>query len=180
MSSRGTSSRQLCLSELTSCCIKAISHPMRLFLLEVMWNKSCLMQKEMGIEEQRELVLEYGDLLKISLAGLLRDYELETWSGEVKKGKQIFYGPQIAAYCREPWENVNYSSCHDNATLFDQVRYYPSGSKIIAQCGNSSFKLWFWPFLLMYLPNIVYHLGAVLQDLHKRLPCITRKKIHSK
>ena len=75
----------------------------------------------MDDQAQKELLLEYGDLVKFSLAGLLRDYELETWTGELKKGKQMFYGPQIAAYCQQPWENVNYSSCHDGETLFDQV-----------------------------------------------------------
>lgn len=79
------------------------------------------MQTEMKGQEQKELLLEYGDLVKYSLAGLLKDYELETWNGEVKKGKQMFYGPQIAAYNQHPWENVNYSSCHDGETLFDQA-----------------------------------------------------------
>lgn len=80
------------------------------------------LQGEMNEKEQKELVLEYGDLLKVSLAGLLKDFQLETWTGESKSGKQMFYGTQIAAYCQEPWENVNYSSCHDGETLFDQAR----------------------------------------------------------
>lgn len=76
----------------------------------------------MPADQQRDLLLEYGDLLKLSLAGLLRDYELETFTGEVKRGSQMFYGPQIAGYCRAPCENVNYASCHDGETLFDQAR----------------------------------------------------------
>ncbi len=51
----------------------------------------------------------------------MRDYQLEGWEGGVKPGKQYFYGPQVAAYCHQPWENVNYASCHDGETLFDQV-----------------------------------------------------------
>ncbi len=75
----------------------------------------------MDKEQQREVLLDSGDLLKLSLAGLLRDFELLTWKGESKLGKQVFYGPQVAAYCSQPWENVNYASCHDGETLFDQV-----------------------------------------------------------
>lgn len=75
----------------------------------------------MSSEQQTKLLLEYGDLLKISMAGLLKDFELETSDGKVKKGKQMFFGQQAAAYCLEPWENVNYASCHDGETLFDQV-----------------------------------------------------------
>ena len=76
----------------------------------------------MDLGRQREVVLDSGDLLKLSLAGLLREYELEGWEGAMKQGKQFFYGPQVAAYCQQPWENVNYASCHDGETLFDQVR----------------------------------------------------------
>lgn len=75
----------------------------------------------MEAEKQREVLLDSGDLLKLSLAGLLRDYEIQTWKGESKLGKQMFYGPQTAGYCHQPWENVNYASCHDGETLFDQV-----------------------------------------------------------
>ena len=89
----------------------------------------------MDAQQQREQLLDYGDLLKLSLAGLLREFELETWQGARKKGRQIFYGMQSAGYCTQPWENVNYASCHDNQTLFDQVHgcYYASASK---WCSN--------------------------------------------
>lgn len=35
---------------------------------------------------------------------------------------QVLYGAVPAAYTREPWECVNYAACHDNETLYDQVR----------------------------------------------------------
>jgi len=92
----------------------------------------------MDLERQREVVLDSGDLLKLSLAGLLRDYELEGWEGEVKKGKQFFYGPQVAAYCQQPWENVNYASCHDGETLFDQVGKL---RHIHSQCATSVYDI---------------------------------------
>ena len=87
----------------------------------------------MDARQQREQLLDYGDLLKLSLAGLLREYELETWQGARKKGRQIFYGMQPAGYCSQPWENVNYASCHDNQTLFDQVHDF---------CYCSATKSW--------------------------------------
>ena len=81
----------------------------------------------MSSQQQKDLLLEYGDLLKLSMAGLLKDFELETSAGERQKGKQLFFGQQPAAYCVEPWENVNYASCHDGETLFDQVQSQASG-----------------------------------------------------
>ena len=89
------------------------------------------LQKDMDEAQQREVLLDSGDLLKLSLAGLMRDYEIQTWKGDTKPGKKMFYGPQIAGYCVQPWENVNYASCHDGETLFDQARYFRAHPSLV-------------------------------------------------
>ena len=105
------------------------------------------LQEDMEPTKQREVLLDGGDLLKLSLAGLLRDYELETWRGEAKKGKQMFYGPQVAGYCSQPWENVNYASCHDGETLFDQV-HRPWQSVFCESRKQECTHLWPAPYKL--------------------------------
>ncbi|MBV8605103.1 MAG: DUF3372 domain-containing protein [Pelomonas sp.] len=60
-----------------------------------------------------------ADLLRVSLAGSLRAYRLETWQGPTRPLAQIRYGDQPAGYVSEPGEVVNYVENHDNQTLFD-------------------------------------------------------------
>ena len=77
----------------------------------------------MSREQQLQLLLEYGDLIKLGLAGNLRSFVLEDAQGNCKKGLQLPYGVQPAAYAAEPWETVNYAGCHDGEVLFDQVLF---------------------------------------------------------
>lgn len=78
---------------------------------------------DMAAEAQRSLLLEQTDLLRLSLAGNLRDYVIEDRHGQRKRGVEVGYcGAVPAAYAANPWESVNYTSCHDNQTLFDQVQ----------------------------------------------------------
>lgn len=80
------------------------------------------LQDSMSREKQLQLLLEYADLIKLGLAGNLRSYQLQDAKGSSKKGLQLRYGVQPAGYASEPWETVNYTSCHDGEVLFDQVR----------------------------------------------------------
>ena len=59
------------------------------------------------------------DLVKLGLAGNLRDYELTTADGTVKKGSELDYNGQPAGYADEPDEIINYVDAHDNETLYD-------------------------------------------------------------
>ncbi len=60
-----------------------------------------------------------ADLVRVGLAGTLRDYALTTRSGAVKTLGQIDYAGQGAGYASQPSEVVNYVDNHDNQTLFD-------------------------------------------------------------
>ncbi|MDB5959573.1 MAG: alpha,6-glucosidase [Massilia sp.] len=59
------------------------------------------------------------DLVKIGLAGTLRDYAMTTGDGTVKKLADIDYNGQTAGYAVQPGEAVNYVENHDNQTLYD-------------------------------------------------------------
>ena len=65
----------------------------------------------------------YQDIIRISMAGNLKDYELETYDGTIKKGSEIMYGDAIAGYGDKPIDTINYVSKHDNQTLFDMIMY---------------------------------------------------------
>ncbi len=62
---------------------------------------------------------EAADMIRVGLAGSLRDFELVTWQGEKRRLERIAYGDQPAGYAGEPGEVVNYVENHDNRTLFD-------------------------------------------------------------
>ncbi len=60
-----------------------------------------------------------ADLLRLGLAGTLRDFRFTTHAGTVKRGAEIDYSGQPAGFASEPGEVVNYVENHDNQTLFD-------------------------------------------------------------
>ena len=68
-------------------------------------------------EAQAEQLLNYTQLIRLSMAGNLANFNL---SGV--KGKSLSYrGQPPAGYTQDPQENVNYVSAHDNYTLWDQI-----------------------------------------------------------
>jgi len=65
-------------------------------------------------------LLQASDMVKVGLAGSLRNYTMRTWQDETKQLQAIVYGGnQPAGYASEPSETVNYVENHDNQTLFD-------------------------------------------------------------
>lgn len=59
------------------------------------------------------------DLVKLGLAGNLRNFSFTTSDGSVKAGSEIDYNGMSAGYADEPAEVINYVDAHDNETLFD-------------------------------------------------------------
>jgi pullulanase len=72
-----------------------------------------------GAEGSREEAMRLADLVRVGLAGTLRDYELRTHDGGTRPLSKIDYAGQPAGYAAEPGEVVNYVENHDNQTLFD-------------------------------------------------------------
>jgi pullulanase-type alpha-1,6-glucosidase len=68
-------------------------------------------------------LMQAADMVRVGLAGSLRDYSLQTWDDSRKTLQQIPYGEQPAGYVSEPAEVVNYVENHDNQTLFDANVY---------------------------------------------------------
>lgn len=67
----------------------------------------------------RDALLRAADLVRVGLAGTLRDYVLETADGRSRPLHAIDYAGQPAGYAAAPGEVVNYVENHDNDTLYD-------------------------------------------------------------
>ena len=73
-----------------------------------------------GLSRQtRENLLDAADMIRVGLAGSVRDMTLPTWRGPTLAFDKIPYGSQPAGYAAAPGEAVNYVENHDNQTLFD-------------------------------------------------------------
>jgi pullulanase len=64
-----------------------------------------------------------ADMVRVGLAGSIRDYSMRTFDGQTKSLVAIDYSGQPAGYVSEPNEVVNYVDNHDNQTLFDINAY---------------------------------------------------------
>ena len=64
-----------------------------------------------------------ADLVRLGMAGNLRDYAFETSAGTVQKGEEIDYNGQPAGYADSPEEVITYVDAHDNETLWDSLTY---------------------------------------------------------
>jgi len=67
----------------------------------------------------REDLMKAADMIRVGLAGSVRDMTLTTWRGETLAFDKIPYGSQPAGYASAPGEAVNYVENHDNQTLWD-------------------------------------------------------------
>lgn len=74
-------------------------------------------------EEMRHDLAWRSDLVRLSLAGNLRDYLLSAADGRWRRGDDIGYGSAPAAYGSEPVDSLAYVSAHDDETLFDRLAY---------------------------------------------------------
>jgi pullulanase len=80
--------------------------------------------------EQLARLLHYEDLIKLGLAGNLRDFTFTGSAGAVVKGSDLDYNGAPAGYTAAPGEAVTYVDAHDNLTLFDALAYkLPSGDR---------------------------------------------------
>ena len=64
-----------------------------------------------------------SDLMRLSLAGNLREFTLLTSDGHWRRGEEIGYGDSPAAYGVQPADSIAYVSSHDEETLFDRLAY---------------------------------------------------------
>ncbi len=71
----------------------------------------------------RNDLLQAADMVRVGLAGTLRDYAMTTYQGRTQALHDIDYHGQSAGYVSQPGEVVNYVENHDNQTLFDINAY---------------------------------------------------------
>lgn len=72
-----------------------------------------------GANKTRNDLMWAADIVKVGLAGSIRDYTITTHWDASKQLQELDYGGQPAGYVTQPGEVVNYVENHDNQTLFD-------------------------------------------------------------
>lgn len=75
--------------------------------------------RDLSPEKKRERLFALQDRLRLGLVGSLADYNLKTFTGASKQGREIDYGGQSAGYTAAPGESINYIENHDNHTFWD-------------------------------------------------------------
>jgi pullulanase-type alpha-1,6-glucosidase len=66
-------------------------------------------------------LLHDEDLIKVGLAGNLKDYKLVDATGKTVTGSQVDYNGRPAGYTSDPQEAINYVDAHDGQTLYDAL-----------------------------------------------------------
>jgi pullulanase len=73
------------------------------------------------LSQQRDRLLWFADVIRIGLAGNLRDYSLIDHRGNTVRGDQIQFHDGPTGFSADPEETVNYVSAHDGYTLWDAL-----------------------------------------------------------
>lgn len=74
------------------------------------------------LEDQKMKLLHLGDVIKVGLAGNLKDYRFREHLGSSITGGQLrFRGTQVGT-AASPTETINYVSAHDGYTLWDAIQ----------------------------------------------------------
>ena len=100
------------------------------------------------------------DLIRLGLAGNLKQFQLESISGEKINGTQVLYGGNPAGYASDPADTINYVSKHDNQSLWDNHQYrlpfgMPGGDRV--RVHNMSLS---YPLMAQGIPFL--HMGSEL------------------
>ena len=76
-----------------------------------------------GWDDQSADLAHRTDLVRLGLAGNLKDYVMTFSDGSVRRGIDLIHNDAPAAFASSPQENVNYVDAHDNETLYDLLAY---------------------------------------------------------
>lgn len=83
--------------------------------------------------QQLAALLNYTDLIRIALAGNLRNYRLVRSNGDEVEASSVDYNGMPAGYTLDPQENVVYASAHDNETLWDILQVKSAAELTLAE-----------------------------------------------
>ena len=84
-------------------------------------------------EQQKWKLFDYSDLIRISLAGNLQNYDFVRGSGERVPAHWVQHNGSAAAYALDPQENVVYVAAHDNETLWDILQIKLSAGMTLSE-----------------------------------------------
>lgn len=73
-------------------------------------------------KDRREKFLHLKDVVKIGLAGNLKDFYFREHWGSLQTGGSIMYRGAPVAYAHSAQETINYVSAHDGTTLWDAIQ----------------------------------------------------------
>ncbi|UOF00667.1 alpha-1,6-glucosidase domain-containing protein [Bdellovibrio reynosensis] len=73
-------------------------------------------------DHQRGKLLHYGDVIKVGLAGNLRDYRFREHLGTVIRAGDLRFRNSPVAFAKNTVETINYVSAHDGYGLWDAVQ----------------------------------------------------------
>lgn len=74
---------------------------------------------DLSVTPSRQEQSRTADMVRVGLAGSLRDYRMQTADGQLLALREMDYNGQPAGYTQSAAEVVNYVENHDNQTLFD-------------------------------------------------------------
>lgn len=111
-----------------------------------------------GSAEERARLLHLTDLIRVGVAGGLRDYRFVSADGSLRRGAEIDYNGQPAGYTLDPQETINYVSKHDNQTLWDNNQYKLPASLPTAERVRAQLVALAVPLLSQGIPFI--HMGS--------------------
>lgn len=100
------------------------------------------------------------DIVRLGLAGNLKQFKLQNILGETIDGSQVLYGGSPAGYALDPADTINYVSKHDNQTLWDNHQYrlpYDMPTSQRVRLHNMSLA---YPLMAQGIPFL--HMGSEL------------------
>jgi pullulanase len=95
-------------------------------------DPSAYQNQSATIADPLATLLSDADLIRLSLAGVLKNYSFVDAQGQTVTGAQLTYSGQSAGYAATPLEDVNYCSVHDDQSLFDAIQIKSSATDSIA------------------------------------------------
>ena len=115
---------------------------------------------ELNQSPNKDALLNSTDIIRLGMAGNLKDFEFTNYKGETVKGEKVDYNGAPAGYTQSPIEVVNYVSKHDNQTLWDNTQYKLANQLTADQRVQMQVLAQAIPVLSQGVPFI--HLGAEL------------------
>jgi pullulanase len=71
---------------------------------------------------QRERLLHYGDVVRVGMAGNLREFTFRDHRGNALTGGKLFFRGAPTGFSANPEETINYVAAHDGYSLFDALQ----------------------------------------------------------